>query len=29
MPQLGTSVLDATGIDLVTKWIQGITSCPM
>jgi hypothetical protein len=29
MPQLGTSVLDATGIDLVTKWIQGITTCPM
>jgi uncharacterized repeat protein (TIGR03806 family) len=28
MPQLATSVLDTLGIDLVTKWIQGITTCP-
>jgi hypothetical protein len=28
MPQLATSVLDPTGIGLVTSWIRSITSCP-
>ncbi len=28
MPQLATSVLDATGIRLVSDWITSITSCP-
>ncbi|MBC8131495.1 MAG: hypothetical protein H7X95_00830 [Deltaproteobacteria bacterium] len=28
MPQLGTSVLDTTGIGLVSDWIRSITSCP-
>jgi uncharacterized repeat protein (TIGR03806 family) len=28
MPQLASSVLDPTGIDLVTRWIQSISKCP-
>jgi hypothetical protein len=28
MPQLATSVLDATGIGLVSDWITSITTCP-
>jgi hypothetical protein len=28
MPQLASSVLDPTGIDLVTSWIKSITKCP-
>jgi len=28
MPQLASSVLDPTGIGLVTSWIKSITTCP-
>ena len=28
MPQLATSVLDTTGITVVSDWIKSITTCP-
>jgi uncharacterized repeat protein (TIGR03806 family) len=28
MPPLGTKVVDTAGVDLLSKWIDGVTACP-
>lgn len=28
MPQLGTSVIDTAGVELLSEWIDGLASCP-
>jgi uncharacterized repeat protein (TIGR03806 family) len=28
MPPLGTKIIDPVGVDLITKWIDGVTACP-
>jgi hypothetical protein len=29
MPEIGSSVVDTQGTDLISQWITSITACPM